>query len=56
LDKINNNKLWQEEIEKELNQINEYQTFQVLEEGETLPNKYKCLPYHIVFDVKFDLR
>jgi hypothetical protein len=28
----------------------------VLEEWETLPNEYKCLPYHIVFDVKFDLR
>jgi hypothetical protein len=47
LDKINNNKL---------NQIIEYQTFWVLEEGETLPNEYKRLPYHIVFDVKFDLR
>jgi hypothetical protein len=56
LDKINNNKLWQEAIGKELNQINEYQTFWVLEEGKTLPNEYKCLPYHIVFDVKFDLR
>jgi hypothetical protein len=56
LDKINNNKLWQEAIEKELNQINEYKTFRVLEEGETLPNEYKRLPYHIVFDVKFDLR
>jgi hypothetical protein len=55
LDKINNNKLWQEAIEKELNQINEYKTFRVLEEEESLPNEYKRLPYHGVFNVKFDL-
>ena len=28
----------------------------MLAEGETLPEGYKQIPYHIVFDVKFDLR
>jgi len=46
--------LWNKEaIDKELKQINDYETF--LKEIVNLPNEYQCIPYHIVFDVKFDL-
>jgi hypothetical protein len=37
------------------NALYDYKTFWVLVEEETLPNEYKCLPYHIMFDVKFNL-
>ena len=55
LDKANGNNLWHDTIEKELKQINDYETFKVLEKGETLPKSYTKIPYHFVFDVKFDL-
>jgi hypothetical protein len=41
---------------KRAGQINEYETFRVLEDHEYLPITYKKIPYHMVFDVKFDLR
>ena len=56
LDKINNDKLWEESMQKELDQINDYKTFRVLEAEEPTPEGYKRIPYHMVFDVKFDLR
>jgi hypothetical protein len=40
---------------KELGQIDEYETFCVLESKEFLPSTYQKTPYHMVFDVKFDL-
>jgi hypothetical protein len=55
LDKENDNTLWQDSIVTELKQLDEYQTFRVPDEGEDLSN-YQCIPYHIIFDVKFDLR
>ena len=27
-----------------------------MEDDETIPSGYKCIPYHLVFDVKFDGR
>jgi hypothetical protein len=56
LDKQNGNNFWQESMDKELGQINDYKTFCVLEKGEAIPKDYTKIPYHIVFDVKFDLR
>jgi Reverse transcriptase (RNA-dependent DNA polymerase) len=56
LDIANGNTLWQDAIEKELKQINEYETFRQLLKGETLASDYQRIPYHFVFDVKFDLR
>ena len=56
LDSAEAMKLWTEAIDTELKQINEYQTFRVLEPGELLPPGYKRIPYHLVFDVKFDGR
>jgi hypothetical protein len=55
LDKENGNNLWEEAIKTELKQINNYQTFCMIERLEEMPIGYKCIPYHIIFDVKFDL-
>ena len=56
LDKVNGNSNWREAIQLEINQLNEFQVFTMLEPGEELDPAYKQVPYHIVFDVKFDLR
>jgi hypothetical protein len=53
LDKENDNDLWQKAIDKELKNV--LIAFQLLEEGESLPVGSKEIPYHIIFDVKFDL-
>ena len=53
LDKKNGNNLWREAIEKELGQINDYNTFRAPAEGEDLM-EYQQIPYHIAFDIKFD--
>ena len=39
-----------------MKQINDYETFRVLENHELMPVRYKRIPYHCVFDVKFDGR
>jgi len=39
-----------------LGQINKYDTFRMLEDNEFLPDTYQKIPYHMVLDVKFDLR
>jgi hypothetical protein len=56
LDKKNGNQLWQEAIKTELKQLPDYQTFIVLDSGEDIPTGYQKIPYHMVFDVKYDLR
>ena len=56
LDSATEEKLWHKAIEAELQQINDYKTFRVLEENEPIPPGYKRIPYHCVYDVKFDGR
>jgi Reverse transcriptase (RNA-dependent DNA polymerase) len=56
LDSATEEKLWHKAIEAELQQINDYKTFRVLEENEPIPLGYKRIPYHCVYDVKFDGR
>jgi hypothetical protein len=56
LDKKNGNKLWHEAIQIELKQPTDYQTFIVLESGEDIPTGFQKIPYHMAFDVKYDLR
>ena len=56
LDKKNGNNLWEEAIKTELKQLTDYETFIVLDSGEDIPKGYQKIPYHIVFDVKYDLR
>ena len=56
LDRKNGNTKWQDAIKTKIGQLEEFRVFRLLAEGETLPEGYKQIPYHIVFDVKFDLR
>jgi hypothetical protein len=56
LDKNDGDQLWQEAIKTELKQPNDYQTFMILHSGEDIPTGYQKIPYHMVFDVKYDLR
>ncbi len=56
LDKKNGNTKWQDAIKTELSQLDEFKVFRALAKGEKIPDGYKQIPYHIVFDVKFDLR
>jgi hypothetical protein len=39
-----------------LKQLTDYQTIIVLDSGEDIPKGYQKIPYHIVFDVKYDTR
>ena len=53
LDKENNNTHWHNAITKELKNV--IVAFKLLGEGENPPVGSKEIPYHIIFDVKFDL-
>ena len=44
LDKKENNNLWKEAIQTELDQINEYKTFRILDDQEYTPVGYKKNP------------
>jgi hypothetical protein len=55
LDKINGNCLWKEATAKELQQINEYKTFREVTDEDDL-SEYQMIPYHMIYDVKFDGR
>jgi hypothetical protein len=49
MDKEKKNKLWHESIDKELEMINQFQTFRRLNRGEQFPPDFKPVPYFIVF-------
>ena len=53
LDKANGDHAWEEAINKELGQIQEFGTFRHMLKEESL-SEFQKIPYHIVFDVKFD--
>ena len=53
LDRKNGNDLWDRAIKKELKNV--LVAFQLLEEGDTPAVGSKLIPYHIIFDVKFNL-
>src|SRR5210317_1626378 len=56
LDRRNGNHLWRDSTQKEIDQICEYETFRVLEDDKEMPDGYELIPYHIVYDVKYDGR
>jgi hypothetical protein len=37
-------------------QLTDYQTFTILDSGKNIPTDYQKIPYHMVFDIKYDLR
>jgi hypothetical protein len=39
-----------------ISHLTDYQTFIVLDPGEDIPKGFQKIPYHVVFDVKYDLR
>ena len=40
----------------EIKQLHQYETFKVLRKGEKIPEGYKQIPYHCIYDVKYDGR
>lgn len=52
-DKDNGNDLWAKSIDKEMKNV--IVAFKLLEEGERPAVGSKLIPYHLVFDVKFDM-
>ena len=57
LDKKNNNNLWKEAAQKELDQLFEYRTFEDIgTDTSRIPNGFKEVKVKMIFDVKFDLR
>jgi len=54
LDAKNGNHMWEETINQELQQINAYETFWVTQMHKLI-NSYTWIPYHFVFNIKFDL-
>ena len=50
LDQIENNHLWRDAIQVEIDFINSFETFRVLEEGEKLPPGYVKIPYQLIFN------
>jgi hypothetical protein len=55
LDKTNGNNLWKEAIDKEMAQLKDYKTFRKPTDKDDL-STYQQIPYHMVFDCKFDGR
>jgi hypothetical protein len=55
LDAQNGNNFWRDAIDKELKQLNDYKTFHLKQPHDNLTD-YTRIPYHCVFDVKFDGR
>jgi len=55
LDAENGNTAWRDAIETEIKQINQFQTFRLPRASDDL-SEYQRIPYHFVFDVKFDGR
>lgn len=56
LDAINKNQKWSDAISKEIQELQDFDTFRVLRQGEKIPEGYKFVPMHMVFDVKHDGR
>ena len=56
LDRMNNDKGWELATDEEIESINKHKTFIVLENHDPLPPGYQKIPYHMIFDAKFDGR
>ena len=53
LDKENGDNLWGESLATEVGQINDHETFRIIEIGILLV-EYQRIPYNFMFNVKFD--
>ena len=52
IDKEEGNTLWQDAMQKEMNNV--MVAFKILKEGESAPPGYQQIPCHMIFDVKLD--
>ena len=56
IDSDNGNTFWAESIKKEMDSVNHYKTFKILEDDVRMYPGFQEVTCHMVFDVKFDLR
>ena len=56
IDAENGNTYWTESIKKEMDSVNKYQTFRVMDDDERMQPSFQEITCHMVFTVKFDLR
>jgi hypothetical protein len=56
LDKENDNTYWNDLIKKEMDSVNKYGTFRIIDDDKRMPPGYQKITCHILFTVKFDLR
>ena len=56
MDTLHNSNPWKQATDKALKSLNDFKTFRALAEGGKLPEGYIQIPYHFVYDVKFDQR
>jgi hypothetical protein len=56
IDKEDGKGLWKKAMQTEIDQLMAYNTFKVLKDDEPLPDGCKLIPYHCIYDVKFDGR
>ena len=53
LDRVDKTSLWKEASDKELKQINDYETFREPGPHDNM-DEYKIIPYHMVYDALFN--
>ena len=56
MDQVEGNNLWRESMQIEIDQLHAHETFIALEEHQNIPSVYKRIPYHCIYDVKYDGR
>ena len=56
IDRLSGVDKWEASMDIEMKQINDYKTFIALDDEAAMPQGYKCIPYHCIYDVKFDGR
>ena len=56
MDKAAGNTGWQDSMNLETGQLNDFKVFKVVPDDHILPREYKRIPYQMIFDVKFDGR
>jgi hypothetical protein len=56
MDQVEGNNLWRDSMQIEIDQLHAHETFIVLEEHQNIPSGYKRIPYHCLYDIKYDGR
>ena len=56
IDQVNGNTLWQDALKKEMDCMMQYKVFKDIGAGASVPDGYKNIRVHFVYDVKHDGR